>query len=84
VVRKGDANSEGGTATSGVASVLVNGLPIVVDGTDVTIHSRAHRAKTANGLANVIADNKPVNIKGNNDTCAHPRVGASSDVVAGS
>jgi uncharacterized Zn-binding protein involved in type VI secretion len=84
VVRKGDANSEGGKAISGVASVLVNGLPIVVNGTDVSTHSRAHRAKTANGLSNVIANYKPVNIKGNKDTCAHPRVGASSNVVAGS
>lgn len=80
VVRKGDANSQGGKAISGVASVLVNGRPIVVNGTDVN----EHLAKTANGLKNVIADYKPVNIKGNRDTCAHPRVEASSNVVAGS
>jgi uncharacterized Zn-binding protein involved in type VI secretion len=85
VVRKGDANSEGGKAISGVASVLVNGLPIVVNGTDVTNHRNAHIGKkTANGLSNVIANYKPVNIKGNKDTCAHSRVGASSNVVAGS
>ena len=83
VVRKGDANSEGGKAISGVASVLVNGLPIVVNGVDVTTHPNAHMAKTANGLSNVIADHKPVNIKGNKDTCAHPRVEASNNVVAG-
>ena len=87
VVRKGDANSAGGKAISGVASVLVNNRPIVVNGTDVTSHpdnTPPHTsAKTANGLSNVIANNKPVNIKGNNDTCAHPRSEASGDVIAG-
>ena len=85
VVRKGDANAAGGKATSGVASVLVNNLPIVVNGTDVSAHLDGHNsAKTANGLKNVIANNKPVNIKGNADTCTHPRKEASSNVVAGS
>ena len=38
VQRQGDPNSSGGVNTSGVASVRVNGRPIVVPGISVTPH----------------------------------------------
>ena len=38
VQRQGDANSAGGVASSGVASVRVNGRPVVVPGISVTPH----------------------------------------------
>jgi uncharacterized Zn-binding protein involved in type VI secretion len=87
VVRQGDANSAGGVATGGVGSVLVNGRPIVVDGTAVTGHppfKRAHKGpNTSGGLGNVLAGGVPVNVQGNPDTCGHTRSGSSSDVIAG-
>ena len=39
VQRQGDSNSAGGAATSGVASVRVNGRPVVVNGTGVSGHA---------------------------------------------
>ena len=87
VVRQGDANSAGGVATGGVGSVLVNGKPIVVDGTAVTGHFPflfSHAGpNTASGLTTVLAGGIPINIQGNPDTCGHTRSGSSSDVIAG-
>lgn len=85
VIRQGDTDTHGGAALKGVDSVLVNGRPIVVDGTPVSRHGkRAHRGPlTAGGLGSVIADNKPVNVQGNPDTCGHTRASASTDVIAG-
>lgn len=86
VVRQGDVNNAGGAALSGVASVLVNGKPVVVDGTPVSGHPRKglHRGpQTSGGLGNVLAGGKPVNVQGNPDTCGHSRSAASGDVLAG-
>ncbi len=92
VQRQGDKNTEGGAATSGVASVRVNGKPIVVDGIGVSAHTpwkpaRAHAphaaASTAGGSGTVRAGGKPVVRTGNVDTCGHARTGGSPDVRAG-
>lgn len=89
VQRKGDANDVGAKITGGVDSVRVNNLPISVDGSKVADHSKSksydHKAvTTANGVGTVRAGNKPVNTKGNADSCKdHKRVGGSSDVNAG-
>lgn len=87
VVRQGDANGAGGVATGGVASVLVNGRPVVVNGIGVTAHlpfKGPHLGPTTSGgLTNVLAGGIPVNVQGNSDTCGHARADASSDVIAG-
>ena len=90
VQRQGDTNSTGGAATSGVASVRVNGIPVVVDGTSVSAQApwgRPHpphaAAGTAGGSGTVRAGGKPVVRTGNVDTCGHARVGGSPDVRAG-
>ena len=87
VHRKGDMNVAGGVALGGVENVIVNGRPIVVDGTDVGPHAPflpPHLAtKTDSGLKNVIANNIPINVRGNPDLCAHPRAEGSPNVVAG-
>jgi len=85
--REGDTNSAGGAATSGVASVRVNGKPVVVDGTSVSAHAPwgrphpPHRSPTTTGgSATVRAGGIPINRTGDADTCGHARVGGSPDV----
>ena len=87
VQRQGDTNSAGGAATSGVASVRVNGKPVVVNGTSVSAHApwgRPHPPHagptTTGGSATVRAGGKPVVRTGNVDTCGHARVGGSPNV----
>ncbi len=87
VVRDGDTNTAGGKVQSRVSNVLVNGRRICVNGTDVSPHTNMKpphtSAKTAGGLRNVIANNIPINVNGNRDTCDHPRNSSSTDVIAG-
>ncbi len=87
VQRQGDPNSAGGIAINGVASVRVNGRPIMVNARSVTPHPccgnpgcGAHcNARTANGTSVVRVQGIPVVYTGCNDTCGHPRVGGSPD-----
>ena len=90
VQRQGDPNDAGGAATGGVASVRVNGKPIVVDGTGVAAHApwgRPHPPHaapvTTGGVGSVRAGGIPVNVDGNPDTCGHSRTSGSGDVRAG-
>jgi uncharacterized Zn-binding protein involved in type VI secretion len=78
VQRQGDKNTNGGAAKLGVASVRVNGKPIVVKGTSVT-----DDRITAGGSGTVRAGGKPVIRTGDVDTSGSPRVGGSPDVRAG-
>jgi uncharacterized Zn-binding protein involved in type VI secretion len=91
IQRQGDTNSAGGAAITGVASVRVNGKPVVVDGTPVTAHAPwpqrrnnphpPHAATvTAGGSGTVRAGGIPVNRTGDVDRCGHPRQGGSPDV----
>jgi uncharacterized Zn-binding protein involved in type VI secretion len=92
VQRVGDANSAGGVATGGIASVRVNGRPIVVNGNPVSPHPccgakrcppvHCH-AVTAGPSSSVRAGGVPVILTGAGDTCGHPRSGGSPDVRAG-
>lgn len=89
VQRQGDSNSAGGQATGGIASVRVNGKPIVVAGGGVSGHApwgKAHpphaAAKVKGGSATVRAAGVPVIRTGDIDTCGHPRSGGSADVRA--
>jgi uncharacterized Zn-binding protein involved in type VI secretion len=90
VQRQGDANGAGGAATGGVASVRVNGSPVVVNGTAVAAHApwgKPHpphaAASTTGGSATVRAGGVPINVTGNADTCGHARAGGSGDVRIG-
>lgn len=94
VQRAGDPNSAGGAAGTGVASVRVNGRPIVVDGTSVAAHAPWPRPKnnphpphasasTSGGLGSVKAGGIPINVDGNADTCGHARTAGSNNVRAG-
>ena len=94
VQRDGDKNDGGGVATGGVASVRVNGQPIMIPAQAVsahppygnkgakTVHNNGTQA-TAGGVASVRAGGKPVVVTGNKDTCGHSRVGGSPNVFAG-
>ena len=94
VQRVGDANGAGGVAQGGVASVRVNGQPIIVDGNPVTAHApwpqrrnNPHpphaAATTTGGNGTVKAGGIPVVTTGCADTCGHARAGGSGDVRAG-
>ena len=87
--RRGDANSVGGVAQGGIASVRVNGRPIIVPGQSVTPHpccgsegcppEHCH-ARTSGGSSTVRAGGQAVIYTGCVDTCGHARAGGSGDV----
>jgi uncharacterized Zn-binding protein involved in type VI secretion len=93
VQRNGDSNAGGGVANGGVASVRVNGRPIMIPGQSVTPHPpyprrgrNAHNngsTVTAGGIPTVRAGGQPVVVTGDADSCGHPRVGGSDNVRAG-
>ena len=87
--RRGDANTAGGVATSGAATVRVNNRSVVLPGISVTPHPCCGRrgcgahcsARTSGGSANVRAENRPViRTSADKDTCGHARTGGSPDV----
>ena len=89
IQRVGDANTAGGIAHIGIASVRVNGRCVIVVGNPVTPHpccgSRGcppiHcSATTANGSRTVRAGGIPIVYTGSADTCGHPRAGGSPNV----
>ena len=90
VQRQGDPNSSGGVNSAGVASVRVNGRPIVVPGISVSPHPCCGQdgcgihcsAVTSGGSVSVRVGGKPVIRDGDADTCGHPRVAGSSTVRA--
>ena len=92
VVRRGDANSAGGVATQGAATVLVNGRGVVPPGASVTPHPccgskgcNAHcNARTTGGSATVFAEGKPIILVGDSDTCGHARAQGSPNFFIGS
>lgn len=87
--RRGDANTAGGVATSGAATVRANNRPVVLPGISVTPHPCCGApgcgphcsARTAGGSPNVRAENRPViRTSVDKDTCGHARAGGSPDV----
>ena len=83
VQRKGDLNDASAAITAGVDSVRINNKAVSVNGSPVADHAKHKGVKTANGVASVKANNTPINVKGNADTCGHSRVGGSPDVKVG-
>ena len=92
VQRKGDPNTAGGIAVSGVNSVRVNGRPIVVNGISVSPHPCCGQkgcppvhcnASTQQGVSSVRAGGIPVVVNGSMDSCNHPRTQGSPNVTVG-
>lgn len=92
VCRVGDENAAGGIILSGNPTVLVNGRPIATVGSKVTPHPccGAHgcppihcAAETTSENATVLVGGLPIVTSGDLDTCMHPRVGGSFDVIVG-
>jgi uncharacterized Zn-binding protein involved in type VI secretion len=93
VQRNGDSDAGGGVASGGVASVKVNGRPIMIPGQSVTPHPpyprrgrNAHNngsTVTGGGVPSVRAGGQPVVVTGDADSCGHARAGGSENVRAG-
>lgn len=85
VVRDGDTNITNAKVQSRVSDVLVNNRRVSVDGSEVIPHLQPpHKSsRTSRGLRNVLVNNKPINVKGNADTCGDARNSSSNDVIAG-
>jgi uncharacterized Zn-binding protein involved in type VI secretion len=86
----GDVNTAGGAIKTGDSSVLVNKRPVAVIGLAVTPHLPCPKgashcaAKTSVKIArSVRANNKPVIVSGDNDTCGHMRSRGSINVNVG-
>ena len=75
----GSPNTGGGTSTSTQNFFTVGGQTAVVDGSPVSSHPPcpivpSHcAASTSNGHSGFSIGGVPVNIKGDPDTCGHPR-----------
>lgn len=89
-VRIGDPNLMGGLAVfPGAMSVLINGRPACTTGTIVTPHPPCPAKKlhcvalTTLGSLSVTAEGKPIVYVGSPDTCFHPRIWGSLDVIVG-
>jgi len=87
VARTTDADSAGGVVTSKQSTVLANNLTISVNESSVSSHAPfvpPHTSPvTASGSASVFAENIPINVQGNSDSCGHPRAGGSPNVFVG-
>lgn len=91
VVRVGDANTGGGLVTVGDPTVLVNGRPIALTFSPVTPHppcggpgGQPHCiAHTQQQAGTILVNGKPIATWPSVDTCGHPRVTGSLDVIIG-
>ena len=94
VLRLGDANAGGGLiAMAGCdPTVLVNGRPIAISGAAVTPHppcgakgGYAHCISTVvYKPSTILVNGKPIATWPTYDTCGHPRMTGSLDVIIGS
>jgi uncharacterized Zn-binding protein involved in type VI secretion len=91
IVRVGDANTGGGLVTVGDPTVLVNGRPVAVINSPVSPHppcgapgQYAHCvAFTQMKPGAVFVNGKPIATWPTVDTCGHPRITGSFDVIIG-
>lgn len=91
VQRVGDANTGGGIILAGDPTVLVNGRPIATIFAPVSPHppcgakgQQAHcNAHTQLKPGAVLVNGKPVSVSPGTDTCGHPRLTGSLNVVIG-
>ena len=84
VCRLGDKNVAGGAILIGDPTVLVNGRPVATIGARVSPHFPRHPgALTTSTNKTVLVGGKPVTTVGDIDTCGHPRLIGSTNVIVG-
>ena len=91
VVRVGDANTGGGLVTVGDPTVLVNGRPIAIISSPVSPHppcggkgGQQHCiARTQLQAGTILVNGKPIATWPSVDTCLHPRITGSLNVIIG-
>ena len=92
VQRVGDQDSAGGVILNGDSTVLINGRAVAIRGASVSAHPCCGRrgcppthcnAKTQAATSSVLVNGIPLVITNDTDTCGHPRVGGSPNVVVG-
>lgn len=91
VLRVGDANISGGLITVGDPTVLVNNRPVAVIGAPVSPHppcggngQYAHCiARTQLKPGSILVNGKPIATWPSVDTCGHPRITGSVNVIIG-
>ena len=89
VQRVGDANVAGGIILTGEPTVLVNFRPIATAGSRVSPHPPCPKggihcgALTTTKSPRVLVNFKPLTTSGTIDTCGHPRLIGSTNVIAG-
>lgn len=84
--RLGDLNTAGAAITSTKqTTVLVGGKPVATDNDPVAGHGVGVHASpvTANGSPTVTIGGIPVNRKGDEDSCGHPRAAGHPTVFVG-
>ena len=91
VCRVGDQNAAGGVILSGDPTVLVNGRPIATvfapvsphppcGGKNAQQHCYAHTQQQA---GTILVNGKPIATWPSVDTCLHPRITGSLNVIVG-
>jgi uncharacterized Zn-binding protein involved in type VI secretion len=89
VQRVGDPNIMGGIIMTGDPTVLVNGRPVATLGARVTPHFNCPKGKihcaatTTSTNYTVLVNGRPITTSGDSDTCFHPRLNGSFDVLVG-
>jgi len=89
VQRLGDANAVGGVILTGEPTVLVNFRPIATVGSKVSPHPPCPKlpthcaALTTTKSPTILAGFKPITTGGTIDSCGHPRLIGSTNVIAG-
>ena len=89
IVRQGDRNSAGGSATGARSSVRSSGTPLAAYRSGVTPHPccgrkgcNAHcNAKVTGGSSTVHAEGKPVHTVKDSDSCSHKRSRGDKKVI---
>ena len=85
IVRLGDTNIAGGVVTMAGCdpTVLVNGRPIALAFAAVSPHANHPVAATQLVPGSVLVGGKPIATWPSVDSCGHPRVTGSLDVILG-
>ena len=92
VQRVGDRNSAGGVIINGDDSVLINGRAVAIQGSSVSPHPCCGQrgcppthcnARTQATNDTVLVNGRPLIFTDDKDTCGHPRVSGSPDVIVG-
>lgn len=92
VQRVGDRNSAGGVIINGDDSVLINGRAVAIQGSSVSPHPCCGQrgcppthcnARTQTTNNTVLVNGRPLIFTDDKDTCGHPRVSGSPDVIVG-